>query len=212
MYKLYWGAGSAAKAPQAIILESGAKAEFIHVDDERNEQKGAAYLKLNPHGRVPTLIYDNDQVMYESAAICQFLVERHPELKLAPAIGAADRALHLQWMAYLTNTVQEAIMHWWHGENFIDGAAEQAKLKAKSEERLAKMWAFLDNELAAKGPHLCGAPFYACDYFLVMLIRWTRLMQKPGQTYPHLNALVRETLARPAYARMLKLQGIEQAV
>jgi glutathione S-transferase len=212
MYKLYWSAGSAAMAPQAIILESGATAEFVHIDNSKDQQKSAAYLKLNPHGRVPTLVYDDNQVMYESAAICQFLTERHPELKLAPVVGALDRARYLQWMAYLTNTVQEAIMHWWHGENFIDGETEQAKLKAKAEERLGKMWAFLDNELATRGPHLCGAPFYACDYFLVMLIRWSRLMARPGHAYPHLNALIRETLKRPAYARMLELQGIEQAV
>ncbi|MBL8711230.1 MAG: glutathione S-transferase family protein, partial [Rhodospirillaceae bacterium] len=212
MYKLYWSAGSAAMAPQAIVLESGARAEFIHLDDEKREHKSADYLKLNPHGRVPTLVFDDNQVMYESAAICQFLVERHPELKLAPAVGSPDRARYLQWMAYLTNTVQEAIMHWWHGENFIDGEAEQAKLKAKSEERLAGMWTFLDNEIATRGPHLCGEPFYACDYFLVMLIRWSRKMAKPGHTYPHLSALIRETIRRPAYAKMLAMQGIDQAV
>jgi glutathione S-transferase len=212
MYKLYWSPGSAAMAAQAIILESGAKAEFILVDDEKNEQKSAAYLKLNPHGRVPTLVYDNDQVMYESAAICQFLVERHPELKLAPAVGHADRARYLQWMAYLTNTVQEAMMHWWHAENFIDGTAEQAKLRAKAEVRLSKMWTFLDGELAAKGPQLCGATFYACDYFLVMLVRWSRKTEKAGHLYPHLNTLIRTALARPAYAQMLKDEGIEQAV
>lgn len=212
MYKLYWSAGSAAMAPQAIILESGAKAEFVKIDDEKNEQKSPPYLKLNPHGRVPTLVFDDSQVMYESAAICQFLTERHPDLNLAPGLAAHDRARYLQWMAYLTNTVQEAIMHWWHGENFIDGADAQAGLKEKAEQRLAKMWAFLDAELAARGPHLCGAPFYACDYFLVMLIRWSRLMAKPGHAYPQLNALIRETLQRPAYAKMLELQGIEQAV
>lgn len=212
MYKLYWSPGSAAMAPQAIILEAGAKAEFVLVDDEKNEQKSADYMKLNPHARVPTLVYDNGKVMYESAAICQFLVERHPEAKLAPEVGHVDRALYLQWMAYLTNTVQEAMMHWWHAENFIDGADEQAKLKAKAEIRLAKMWAFLDGELAAKGPNLCGATFYACDYFLVMLVRWSRKTAKPGHLYPHLNALVKTALARPAYARMLKDEGIEQAV
>jgi glutathione S-transferase len=212
MYKLYWSPGSAAMAPQAILLEAGATVELIHVDGDKGDLKKAEYLKLNPHARVPTLVYDNDQVMYESAAICQFLVERHTELGLAPAPGHADRARYLQWMAYLTNTVQEALMHWWHGENFIDGAAEQSKLSAKAEERLAKMWTFLDGELATKGPHLCGTPFYACDYFLVMLVRWSRKTEKPGHLYPHLNKLIRTTLARPAYAQMLKDQGIEQAV
>ena len=212
MYKLYWNPGSAAMAPQAILLEAGAKVEFILVDGDKGDLKKAEYLKLNPHARVPTLVYDDGQVMYESAAICQFLVERFPALKLAPAVGHADRARYLQWMAYLTNTVQEALMHWWHGENFIDGAAEQAKLKAKAELRLAKMWTFLDGELAAKGPHLCGDTFYACDYFLVMLVRWSRMTEKPGHLYPQLNALIRTTLAIPAYAQMLKDQGIEQAV
>jgi len=217
MYKLYYSPGSAAMAAQAMLNEIGAQlgstvAEFILVDDDKNEQKSAAYMKLNPHGRVPTLVYDGDRVMYESAAICQFLTERHPEAKLSPAIAHADRGLYLQWMAYLTNTVQEALMHWWHNNYFIDGAAEQAKMKAKAEERLAKMWSFLDDELAKNGPHLCGNTFYACDYFLVMLIRWTRSMPKPGHTYPHLNALVKTAMARPGYAKMLKDQGINQPV
>lgn len=212
MYKLFWSPGSAAMAAHAMLIEIGAKAEFILVDDEKNEQKSAAYLKLNPHGRVPTLVYDDDKVMYESAAICQFLTERHPAAKLAPAIAHDDRGLYLQWMAYLTNTVQEALMHWWHTEYFVDGAAEQAQMKAKAEERLAGMWTFLDGELAAKGPHLCGGTFYACDYFLAMLIRWTRRMPKPGHTYPHLNKLVKMAIARPAYAQMLKDEGIDQSV
>jgi glutathione S-transferase len=212
MYKLFYSPGSAAMAAHAMMIEMGLKAEFILIDDEKNEQKSPEYLKLNPHGRVPTLVYDGGKVMYESAAICEFLTERHPEAALAPAIGHTDRGLYLQWMAYLTNTPQEALMHWWHNEYFIDGAAEQAKMRAKAEERLGRMWSFLDGELARKGPYLCGANWYACDYFLAMLIRWTRKMPKPGHTYPHLNALVRAALARPAYARMLKDEGIEQPV
>jgi glutathione S-transferase len=43
-----------------------------------------------------------------------------------------------------------------------------------------------------------------------MLIRWTRKMPRPGHTYPHLNRLVKVALARPAYAKMLADEGIEQ--
>jgi glutathione S-transferase len=126
MYKLYWSPGSAAMAPHALLNEIGKPCDFIKIDDEKNEQKGAAYMRLNPHGRVPTLIYDGDKLMYESAAICLFLTERHPEIGLAPKPGDPDRGLFLQWMAYLTNTLQEAHMHYWHGAYFIDGA-ERAK-------------------------------------------------------------------------------------
>ncbi len=45
-----------------------------------------------------------------------------------------------------------------------------------------------------------------------MLVRWTRLMATPAHTNPSLNTLVRAVMARPAYARMLKAEGIEQPV
>jgi glutathione S-transferase len=211
-YKLYYMPGSAAMAPHALLIETGVATEFIRIDHEKNEQKASEYLKLNPHGRVPTLVYDGGKVMYESAAICQFLTERHPEMALAPLPGGEGRALFLQWMAYLTNTLQETLMQYWYPHYFVDGEGEQAKVTAKAEERLGRMFSLLDGELAKTGPHLCGARFYACDYYLAMLIRWSRNFPRPGHSYAHLNALVRAALARPAYARMLQDHGIEQPV
>lgn len=102
-------------------------------------------------------------------------------------------------------------MHWWHAENFIAGADRQADLKRAAEGRLAKMLGFLDAHLARSGPHLCGASFYACDYYAAMLARWTRAMDKPAQSYPHVRNLVRAAMARPGYARMLAAEGITQA-
>jgi glutathione S-transferase len=79
MYKLYWSPGSAAMAPHAMLEDIGAPYELIRVDTAKGEQRGADYLKLNPHARVPTLIYDAGRVMYEATAICLFMAERHPE-------------------------------------------------------------------------------------------------------------------------------------
>lgn len=102
-------------------------------------------------------------------------------------------------------------MHWWHAENFIDGADRQADLKKATEGRLARMFGFLDAHLAKSGPNLCGAKFYACDYYTAMLARWTRDMATPAQSYPQIRALVRAAMARPGYARMLEAEGIAQA-
>jgi glutathione S-transferase len=198
-------------APQAILNEIGVPVQFIKIDDDKNEQKGAKYLKLNPHGRVPTLVYDDNKVMYEAAAICLFLTERHPQAGLAPKPGDADRALFLQWMAYLTNTLQEAMMHYWHPNYFIASEAQFPAVSAKAEQRSDEMFAFLDGVLKQSGPYLCGKRFYACDYYAAMLARWTRKMPKPAITHPEIKRLVRECLARPAYAKMLSAQGIYQA-
>jgi glutathione S-transferase len=52
------------------------------------------YLDINPLGTVPTLV-DNDVTLTESAAICQYLVERH-----GPNALEIDRA-HPEYGAYL---------------------------------------------------------------------------------------------------------------
>lgn len=212
MYKLYWAPGGANMTPHAILEEVGAPFELIKVDLDLGQQRDPNYLKLNPHARVPTLIYDDDKVMYESAAISLFLTERHPEARLAPLPGDPDRGPFLQWMAHLTNTVQEALMHYWHPDFYIEGAQRQAELKQAGEERTGRHFAFIDRRLADGGPFLCGSKFYVCDYFLAMLVRWTRNMATPAHTNPDINKLVRAAIARPAYARMLKAEGIEQPV
>ena len=210
MYKLYFAPGSAAMAPHAMLEDIGAPFELIKVDIKTGEQHSADYLKLNPHARVPTLVYDGDHVMYESTAICLLLADRHPGIPFVPKVDSKDRGPFLQWMAYLTNTLQEACMHWWHPEKFVDGADQQAAVKRKAEQRTAEMFRFLDGQLA--GPFLCGSTFYICDYYAAMLARWTRAMATPAHTYPNINKLIRAVLQRPGYARMLKAEGIEQPV
>jgi hypothetical protein len=44
-----------------------------------------------------------------------------------------------------------------------------------------------------------------------MIARWTRKMEKPAIRHPEIRRLVRTCLARPAYAKMLSAQGIDQA-
>jgi glutathione S-transferase len=212
MYTLYWSPASANMTPHAMLEDIGVPYRLVKVDTAGGEQRSPAYLRLNPHARVPTLVYDGDKVLYETTAIALFLAERHPEFGFAPKPDSPDRPLFLQWMAYLTNTLQIALMHWWHPEHVIDGADRQAALKAKTEQRTAAIFRFLDAHLAKAGPYLCGATFYVCDYYAVMLAQWTEFMAAPAHTNPHVNTLIRLVMQRPGYARMLKAEGIEQPV
>lgn len=210
MYKLFWSPGGANMVAHAVLREVDADVELILVDLDKGDQRSPDYLKLNPHARVPTLIYDQDQVIYESAAIAMFLAERHPSANLAPLPGHPDRGPYLQWMAYLTNTLQEATMHWWHADSYIDGEAEQRNLKQRAEQRIGEMADFLNSHLGNHGPNLCGSHFYVCDYFLTMLVHWTRSMHNPLQQWQHIGKLVEQALNRPAYRQMLVAEGIDQ--
>ena len=96
----------------------------------------------------------------------------------------------------------------------IEGLARRDEKEVSpcpEQDALDQMFGFLDGVLSRQGPFLCGKNFYVCDYYLAMLARWTRKMAKPAVTHPEIRRLVRTCLARPAYARMLSAQGIDQA-
>ena len=113
MYTLYWSPGSSAMAPHGALEESGASYELKLVNTDAGAHRDPAYLKLNPNGKVPTLVVDGGFVMFESAAIAMFIADRHPEAKLAPAPGELARGHYYQWMTHLTNSMQSAMLRFY---------------------------------------------------------------------------------------------------
>ena len=73
------------------LEELGVDFELVLVDRTSEQQKSSEYLNLNPTGRIPTLV-DGDLVIYESAAICLHLCDKHPQANLVPANGDPARA------------------------------------------------------------------------------------------------------------------------
>jgi glutathione S-transferase len=208
MYKLFYAPGSAAMAPHAILEEIGAKHELVPVDLKSKAHQKPQYLKLNPKGRVPVLV-DGKFAMTESAAIIMHLTDRHPEAKLAPALGTPERGHWYQWLLYLTNTLQPAYLEYFYPErSFPDAPNTQQQLKSSAEHRLASMFIYIDSELAARGPYLLGETFSAADVFMHMLARWSRWFEKPAYRYIHIKQLTDLVKARPAVQRMMKAQGI----
>lgn len=204
MYTLYWAKGSANMVCHAAMIEMDVPFKLIEIDVDSGQQKSPDYLKLNPNSRVPTLIEDG-RVMYEFAAILLYLCEKHPQARLMPPVGSPERARFLQWLFYLTNTPQEALMNWWHADNYLDKSEEQAALKAGAERRLAKMWQLLDSAIA--GPYLLGRDCTAVDLFLTMVAHWSRKMARPARSYPNISKLMALVEARPSWQKMMADEG-----
>ena len=57
------------------------------------------YLAINPLGTIPALI-DGDLRMTESAAICQYLADRHGQGTLSVAPGDPDYGAYLNWLHF----------------------------------------------------------------------------------------------------------------
>ena len=64
------------------------------------EQFRPEYLKLNPAGRIPTLVH-GDLVLFESPAICVYICELDAASQFIPPLGHPNRPLFFQWLAYL---------------------------------------------------------------------------------------------------------------
>ena len=62
MFKLYYGAGTCARASFIALEDAGAKYTTERLDMRNNQQNSPEYLKINPKGRVPALVtYPGDQ-------------------------------------------------------------------------------------------------------------------------------------------------------
>src|SRR6185312_16102154 len=131
MYTLYYAPGSANLMVHLALLEIGAPYELKRIDIEKGEQRSAAYLAINPHGVVPTLVIDG-QPHGEAAALALLLAERHPDVALAPASGSAHRADCLQWMFYLANSLQPLFRQWFYPNDHLAEAGETIQQNARA--------------------------------------------------------------------------------
>jgi glutathione S-transferase len=209
MYKLYWAPGSAAMAPQAVLEEIGVAYEPIRLDLNAREHEQAAYKRLNPNGRIPTLV-DGDFVIFETAAICQYLADKHADAQLVPAEHPL-RGRHYQWLTYMTNTVQAHCTDWFHPDWTFADPAQQAALKAAAEQKLYRTFAVLNDGIGPDSPHMIGDRFSLCDIYLAMLTRWSRYFERPMWRWANIERVVGATYTRPAFQRMMQKQGIAWA-
>ena len=95
----YWRSSAAYRVRIALHLK-GLEFETVPVHLLRNggEQLSAAYLALNPQGRVPVLAHGG-RVLTQSMAICEYLDDIFPDCPLLPAdpfSRAQARSLALQ--------------------------------------------------------------------------------------------------------------------
>ena len=83
MLTLYYGRNTCALASHIALEEAGAEYTATRVDVAGGEQRGAAYLAVNPRGRVPALITDRG-TLTETPAILAYIAQLYPWTGLAP--------------------------------------------------------------------------------------------------------------------------------
>jgi len=193
-------------APHFILEELKVDFELITVDRKSNAQKSAEYLALNPAGRIPTLI-DDGFAIFESPAICVHLAEAHPSSNLMPKVGDKNRALFLQWMMYLTNTVQAELMLYSYPQRHTTDVKAVENIIEAQEFRVTEMFKLLDRELEKKD-FLIGNTISVCDYFLFMLAVWADEFKSPPLSFNNLSRYLRKLAKRDAIITVCKKENL----
>jgi glutathione S-transferase len=212
MTRLFYFPGNASLIVHILLEEIGAPFELALVDRASRAHKSADYLKLNPNGLIPVLV-DGDRVLYETAAICLYLVDKHPEARLAPELGSAGRAHFYKWLAWSAATLQAMLIHYFYPDRMVNegNASGAAEVKAHAAARIGDMLDQVDGQLASHGRDwMLGDAYSALDPYVFVLCRWTRGFDRPARSLPHIGPYLQRMLARGAVKRAFATEKLAE--
>jgi glutathione S-transferase len=207
MLQLHYFPDNASLAPHFLLVETQTEYELKLVDRNSNAQKSLEYLKLNPAGRILTLVHGS-LVLFESPAICIYICELDPTSQFMPPPGHSSRPSFFQWLAYLNNTLQAEFMVWRYPERHTVDAKGIDGVKAAQDLRLVGILDLLDKELGKKR-FMLGDAVSACDHFLFMLALWCGRISRPPTSFANLRRFMREMGERPAVQRVCEIEDID---
>lgn len=185
---LYTNPMSRGQIARWALHEVGAEYEAI-ILDYGESMKSAEYLKLNPMGKVPSIVHEG-HVVTECAAICAFLADTFPEAELGPT--AQERADYYRWLFFAAGVLEPAVMH--KGLNLAPPPEKSSTVGYGSFElTLNTLEAKLERDDFA-----CGARFTMADVYLGSQIDWG-IAFKTIPARPSLEAYAKRVAAREAY-------------
>lgn len=195
MMKVYFAPNSRAVRTVWLLEEIGQPYELERFSLGQKEMRGPEYAKVNPNGRVPTLI-DGDVTISESTAIAQYIGARYaPEL--TPGPDAANFAMYLQWLHYAEGMIMPPI------NNYV---VETILLPPdrRNEANAARALKLLNRTLGAAEAHMQGREFIAGDFTVADTITGHAVMmsRRLGADFtncPNLSAYANRLEGRAAF-------------
>jgi glutathione S-transferase len=180
-----------------LLEELGADYELHVLNMKKNEQRGAAYLAINPMGKVPAVMH-NGALVTEQVAVYLYLADLYPEAGITPAIGDPLRGPYLRWMAFYGSCFEPA---------FIDKSLnrEPAPASRSAYGSLDDVWGAVTGQLA-KGDYMLGEKFTALDVLWGSALNWMTMFGLAPET-PVVRAYIDRIKARPAVARAGKIDA-----
>jgi glutathione S-transferase len=201
--KLYYFTGACSLASNIALRDAGLKFELVKVDRHtRKAADGLDFNEVNPKGYVPALALDNGEVLTENVAVLQYIADRNPGAKLAPAAGTMERYRLMEWLSFINSEIHKSF-----SPLFRQDAPEGAKQYARKniETRLE----YLQRALGAK-KFLMGEQYTVADAYLYTVLSWARHVDIDLGRWPQVKRYVEGIGARSNVIEALKSEGLQK--
>jgi glutathione S-transferase len=203
--KLYYAPGACSLASHCALEEVGISYATHKLNTAEGDQRKPEYLRINPRGRVPTLVVDGN-VLTENVGILTYLGGGFPDAGIWPK-KTWDQAKLVSTLAWLSNTVHPAYAHVFRSERYADDEAAREAVKAKGK---ASSWGYLQeiDKLLEGHKWAIANQFTVADPYLLVFYRWGNRGKMPVRELKNYSALVDRVMARPAVAKVMSDEGI----
>ncbi len=170
MFTLYYAAHTCSLASHIALEDAGAKYALQRISFDRAEQRSAAYLEVNPKGRVPAMSTPRG-ILTETPAMLAFIAQSFPEARLAP-LGDPFAFAQLQaFNSYLCSTLHVAHAHRMRGHRWADDPASFADMQRKVPQSVGACYDTIETGML-KGPWVMGEAYTIADPYLFTLAQW----------------------------------------
>jgi glutathione S-transferase len=198
--KLYFAPDACSLSPHIVLRELGVPFELVKVDTKtKKTATGGDFLAVNPKGYVPVLELDDGERLTEGPAIVQYLADRKPDAKLAPANGTFERSRLQETLNFITSELHKS-----YSPLFNSAMPDEAKALFK--DKLTQRYAHVD-QLLAQHAFVTGAQFSVADAYLFTVTRWAKFVGLDLSRFAALNSYMQRVEARPSVQAALEAEG-----
>jgi len=201
---LYFAPDSCARVPLIALEEIGHAYTLETVAFMKGQHRSPEYLRLNPKGKVPTLVVDGEPLT-ENVAILTFLAELFPEAKLLPpARGSFADAQCLADLCYCASGLHPIVTRLRIPQYFCDLPAGQKRVFEMAEIAMRPNFSLIDRRLA-ENAWWFGKNWSIVDAYINWV--WFRVTgtEFDANEYRHFARHDEQLRQRPAVQRALRI-------
>lgn len=202
MLKLHFAPNSRAGRIVWLLEELELPYDINKMAFHPKDLKSDEHRSRHPLGRVPVL-EDGDISIYESGAIVEYVLERHKNGGLKPAVDAPEYPQYLQWFHYCEGMVMPPVNTIVVQTVLLPPDRRDETALGQAQRLLGKALAPVDDVLAGKD-YLIGN-FSAADIMLGHACFMANRLGCVGDEMANLKGYVERIAARPAFQTAIEM-------